>query len=85
MDKLEANLPYGDLIGLLLRDDMVSEFQYHELESISNIITRRRQTVLIIATLPSEKVEQFCYLIKENPPSKTLGKEVLKGMISVVA
>ena len=84
LDKLELHLPYGDLIGLLLRDDMVSEYHYHELESFSNIMKRRRETVLHISKLPPEKIEQFCYLIKENPSSKTLGKELLKGTLSLL-
>ena len=79
MDTLEHNFPYGELIGQLLKHDMVSQWQFNELESFSNIMKQRRQTVMLVSKLPPEKVEHFCYLIKENLPSKKLGKELLKG------
>jgi len=81
MDTLEHNFPYGELIGQLLKHGMVSKWQYHRLESFPNIMKQRRETVMLVSQLPPEKVEHFCYLIKENPPSKKLGKELLKGTL----
>ena len=74
-------LPYGDIIAQCLSTGIVTTYEYHDLEAVSNEIKRNRDTVLKIAVKPPKIIEEFCYLLQSVAVSKELGTRLLKGTV----
>jgi len=81
--KLENCLPYGDIIAKCLSEEIVTKYEYHDLEAVQNEIKRNRETVLKIGVKQPEVIEKFCYLLQSTSVCKELGTQLLKGTVQV--
>lgn len=81
LSELENCLPYGDIIGKCVQEGIVTEYEYHDVDTIRNKIKRNRDTVLKIINKPPILIENFCRLLQNVPASKELGAQLVQGTV----